>query len=251
MKALLLAAGYSKRLSELTQNTPKALLPIAGRPILDYLVDKLEEIKELEEVYLVTNNKYFSNFEEWHKNYKGRLNIEILNDMTNCNEERLGAIGDIILTIDHFGIDDDLLIAATDSYFDFDLVEFIEFSKQKGTDTVIGQRIKNKEELKRFGVAEIDENGVMIGMEEKPQEPKSDIVAYATYFYKKETLPLFKEYKKEGNNMDAPGNFLSWLYKRKTVCMYVTEKDFFDIGTVDVYNQVNAKADEIKNKKTN
>lgn len=246
MKALLLAAGYSRRLGELTQNTPKALLPIAGRPILDYLMDKLEEIKQLDEVYLVTNNKYISNFEVWKNEYKGNLKINLLNDKTNSNEERLGAIGDIILTIEHFNINEDLLVAATDSYFDFDLVGFIDFSLSKNKDTVLGQRIKNYEELKRFGVAEVDENSIITGMEEKPQQPKSDLAVFANYYYKKETLPLFNTYKQENNNMDAPGNFVHWLYKRKPVCVYATDKDFYDIGTVETYKEVNLKAQNNK-----
>lgn len=241
MKVLLLAAGYSKRLNELTENTPKSLLPLNGKPILDYLIEKLEKVSEIDDVYLVTNNKYISNFEQWLETYKGRLKISLLNDMTNSNEERLGAIGDIMLSIDHFGINEDLLISATDAYFEFNLNNFVEYFNLINSDLVLAKKYENREELKRLGVANLSKTGTITLMEEKPQEPKSDIAIFATYIYKKETLPLFHLYKSEGRNMDAPGNFVSWLYQQKPVNAFVVEQEIFDIGTVDSYNKADQK----------
>lgn len=242
MKVLLLAAGYSRRLNELTETTPKSLLPLDGKPILNYLIEKLERIPEIQDVYIVTNNKYIGKFEEWFESYKGRLSIEILNDKTNSNEERLGAIGDIMLSIEHFKIDEDLMISATDSYFEFELNGFVDYFYQTKANAVIAKKSDDIEELRRVGVANLDENNRIILMEEKPQEPKSNIAIFATYLYKKETLPMFKTYKEENNNMDAPGNFVSWLYKRDVVNAYVYDEEIFDIGTVDSYKMANDKS---------
>jgi glucose-1-phosphate thymidylyltransferase len=239
MKTLLLAAGYSRRLEELTQDLPKSLLTVGGKTLLDLLMEKLEKVKQLDnELYLVTNAKYYQNFVDWKQTYKGRFDVKILNDKTTCNEERLGAIGDILLSIEHFNINEDLLISATDGYFEFGLEDYVNFFDQIDKDCVLAKRVPDREELKRLGVASIDENNIITLMEEKPQEPKSDIAVFATYLYKKETLPLFNVYKAEGNNMDAPGNFVSWLYKRKPVYAYVVNQEIVDIGTVDVYNKV-------------
>lgn len=238
MKSLLLAAGYARRLGDLAKETPKALLEVSNKPLLDYLIEKLENIQDLSDVYLITNEKYFQKFIEWHQKYTGRLNVIIKSDGTSSNENRLGAIGDIIFSLENFKIDDDLLISATDSYFNFELDDFVNLFKKENLDIVMGQRFFDKEEIKRFGVAELNSNNIIIGMEEKPQEPKSDIVVYATYIYKRETLPLFYDYKNEGNNMDAPGNFINWLYKKNKVKVFVFEDKYYDIGTKDTYIKI-------------
>lgn len=244
MKVILLAAGYSRRLGELTQNTPKALLPVNGKPVMEYLVEKIEKLEGIQDVYLVTNDKYYNNFVEWNKSYKGRLSISVLNDLTTSNENRLGAIGDIMYTLDHYSINDDVLVTATDSYFEFDLKEMLEKFYKTGKDVVMAKKYDNREELKRMGVASIEKDGKITLMEEKPAEPKSDIAIFATYMYKKQTLPLFEEYKKAGNNMDAPGNFVSWLYKKQDVLAHTYNQDIYDIGTVDSYEEVNDKVNK-------
>ncbi len=238
MKALLLAAGYARRLGELAKDTPKALLEISNKPLLDYLIEKLEKVNDLTDIYLITNEKYFKKFVEWRQNYKGRLNVFIKSDGTTSNENRLGAIGDIIFSIENFNIDDDLLITATDSYFNFELDGFIKLFKGVNLDIIMGQKILDKEEIKRFGVAQLDKDNIIIDMEEKPQEPKSDIVVYATYIFKKDTLPLFYKYKNENNNMDAPGNFVNWLYKRNKVKVFIAQEKYYDIGTKETYSQL-------------
>ena len=249
MKAILLAAGYSKRLGELTENMPKALLPLANKPMFNYFVEKLEKITQLHDVFLVTNNKYHQNFLNWKTTYSGRLNIQILNDKTNNNEERLGAIGDILLTLETFQIyNDDILVAATDNYFEFEITDMVEYFYQTKKNVVLAKKYENREELKRLGVANLDENGKIILMEEKPAEPKSDIAIFATYLYQKNVLPLFKTYKQEGNNMDAPGNFVSWLYKKQDVLGYVYHDDIYDIGTPEAYFYVDNKVKEKHNK---
>lgn len=238
MKALLLAAGYARRLGELAKDTPKALLEISNKPLLDYLIEKLEKVNDLTDIYLITNEKYFKKFVEWRQNYKGRLNVFIKSDGTTSNENRLGAIGDIIFSIENFNIDDDLLITATDSYFNFELDGFIKLFKDVNLDVIMGQKFLDKEEIKRFGVAQLDKDNIIIDMEEKPQEPKSDIVVYATYIFKKDTLPLFYKYKNENNNMDAPGNFVNWLYKRSKVKVFIAQEKYYDIGTKETYSQL-------------
>ena len=248
MKAILLAAGYSKRLGELTANMPKALLTLNEKTMLDYLIEKLERIEKLEDVFLVTNNKYYQNFLNWQTTYNGKLKIQILNDLTNNNDERLGAIGDIMLTIEHYNINDDILVSATDGYFDFEITDMVDYFYTSKKNVVMAKKYDNFEELKRLGVASIDNTNKIVLMEEKPQKPKSDIAIFATYLYKKEVLPLFKEYKDENNNMDAPGNFLSWLYKKTDVLAYVYRDDIYDIGTSESYFFVDNKVKEKHNR---
>ena len=62
MKVLILAAGYATRLYPLTENTPKALLPIKGITILDHLLNKIKKIDEINEIIIITNNKFYPAF---------------------------------------------------------------------------------------------------------------------------------------------------------------------------------------------
>ena len=240
MKAIILAAGYATRLYPLTKNTPKALLDIKGTTILDHILEKVEKINEINEIVIVSNNKFYSNFLNWKKTYKGKCLVTILNDNTNSNEDRLGAIGDINFAIETKKINEDIIILASDNYFSFELTNLYEYYKEKNSDCITGTYAD--EELlaqKRFAVAKIDNTDQVIDLEEKPDNPKSNIIAYAIYIYKKETLPLFKEYLNEGNSKDAPGNFPSWLHKKKPIYCYKFTGSCIDIGTVEAYNNIN------------
>ena len=239
MKAIILAAGYATRLYPLTKDRPKALLPIAGKPILDYIVDEIETIDEADSLVIVSNDKFYNNFVEWKKGRKSRLDITVLNDNTTDDTNKLGAVGDINYAIDSLKIDEDILVMAGDNIFTFRLKEFADYYKEKNADTILAKRIDNINDLKRMGNAVLDENGRVIDMVEKPENPPSDTAVYAVYMYKKETVPMIKQYLKEGGNPDAPGFFPSWLHKKKDVYAYIFNGDCYDIGTPESYKEVN------------
>lgn len=243
MKALIPVAGYATRLYPLTETTPKALLPIKGITILDHILENVERIKEVNEIILVSNEKFFDKFNNWAKTYKGKLPIHIINDHTTNNENRLGAIGDINLAIQEKKLNDDLIVLAGDNYFTYDLKDLYNYYKKVNTNLIIGSRV-SEEILKqrKYGIVEIDCKGKVIGFEEKPENPKSNIIVPAIYIYKKETVPLFKKYLDEGNNKDAMGGIISWLYKITPIQCYEAKGSFVDIGTLETYNELNKKA---------
>ena len=239
MKAIILAAGYATRLYPLTLNKPKALLPIADTPILDYIMDEIETIDEIDEVIIISNHKFYPNFVEWQKQKKGRLNIIVLNDNTTDDTNKLGAIGDIEFAIESMKLNDDLLIMAGDNIFTFALLDYYNAFKEKNCDMILVKELSNISDLRRMANVETNEDGIVTGMVEKPQEPKTNLAAYASYIYKKDTVPLIKKYLQEGNNPDAPGFFPSWLYSQKDVYAYKFEGDCYDIGTPESYREVN------------
>ncbi len=236
MKAIILAAGYATRLYPLTKDMPKALLPIKGKPIIEYIIDELNTIEQIDEIIVVSNHKYYEAFTSWAKTGP----VQILDDGTTSVDDRRGAIGDIMFTLEEKGIDDDTIIIAGDNLFTFTLAEYIDFFKRMNADCVCAKHIDDIEQLKQLAVAQTDEHGVITNLEEKPAEPKSHLGVYAVYLYKRETLPLFKQYIAEGNNPDAPGHFVQWLYKRKPVYAYKMNGDCIDIGTIEAYNEANA-----------
>ena len=219
----------------LTLNRPKALLPLGGRPIIDYIIDQINTLPEVDEIIVVSNHKFYPQFKKWAEKAESKIPIDVINDGTIDENSRLGAIGDIQFTLRLKKIDDDVVIIAGDNYTTYPLIEQYEFFKEKQKDVVCVQKIENKKALKQLAVAVLDENGKVLSLEEKPKEPKSNNAAFATYFYRKDTLPLFDQYLKDGEIMDAPGFFVQWLHKKRDVYAYIMNGQCYDIGTIETY----------------
>lgn len=244
MKALILAAGYATRLYPLTIDRPKALLPIAGKAMLDYLVEEICTLPDLDEIHLVSNHRFIRPFEEWAEGARARypgFRFVIWDDMTTSDADKKGAIGDIQFVLERAKIADDLLVAASDNFFTFPLMRFYEAFRRNGCDTLLAARFADRDLLRRFAVATVDEHLRVTHLEEKPAEPKSDLGVYALYFYRRDTLPLFAQYLAEGNPPDAPGHFPVWLYPRREVRVYPFEGECIDIGTPQSYHEVCAR----------
>ena len=248
MKAVVLVAGYASRLYPLTLNTPKALLTLNDVSLLDYLIDKVKEIDAIDEVILVSNHKFYRNFLDWKKSYNGDLKITVIDDGTTTNETRLGAIGDFNFAIEKLGIDDEVMLLVSDNYFTFSLKDFYDFYLEKQSDCILVTEFEDLEYLgKNFACVKLDSNRRITSMVEKPGGiPDTNIGAYASYIYTRESVRMIKEYLDQGNNKDAPGNFPSWLYTKKPVFAYSFDGECYDIGTLDVYNKLNAKMKNAK-----
>lgn len=238
MKGLVLAAGYATRLYPLTKNQPKPLLEVAGKSILDHIAEKMDRVDAIDEIIIVTNEKFTSHFEEWAElaDYSKRLTV--VNDGTTTNDNRLGAIGDIQFVIEQLAIEDDLMILAGDNLFDFELTDFASYFEEVGTDVITAYPEEDEAQIKRAGVVELDENSKVLSFEEKPENPKSNYCVPAFYLYKKETLPEFKQYLEEGNDPDAPGHFVPYLLGKKPIHAFQFEGKRYDIGTLDSYKRV-------------
>lgn len=246
MKCILLCAGYATRLFPLTKNFPKALLTIGDKPLLDYILDEVEKIDEVNEIIVITNDRYYEHFNSWAKEKNCSKPIDVLNDKTTSNDDRLGAVGDIMYVIDKKKINEDLLIIAGDNLFTYDLKDVVNFYHEKKSSIVVAKKLDDINLLKRLAVALADEDNKIIDLVEKPEKPKSDLAVYATYIYPKEILHYFNEYKLEGNNMDAPGNFPQYLYKKENIYAYEFKGECYDVGTHETLAIVN---ELYKNKK--
>ncbi|MCL2287212.1 MAG: nucleotidyltransferase family protein [Firmicutes bacterium] len=238
MKAIILLAGYATRMYPLTENMPKALLPIKGKPVIDYIVEQINKLPQVDTIYAVTNSKFFPHFSKWATTSSTSIPIEVLDDGTTSNENKRGAIGDIFFAITEKNIDDELFVVAGDNYFTYDLTEQYEVFRKTGCDTVAGKELDDIEQLKAFAVAKLDENGKVLHLVEKPDKPESNIGIFASYFYRKDTIPLFRRYLEEGNNPDSPGYFPGWLYKIRDIYAYTMNGDCYDIGTIEMYEQI-------------
>jgi glucose-1-phosphate thymidylyltransferase len=231
VKALLLAAGYATRLRPLTDEVAKPLLPVAERPMVDWILDGIEATGEIDGVHLVTNSVYAPAFERW----AAPKGVVVVDDGTSSNETRLGALGDIRLAVREGGLGaGGLLVIAADNLFEFSLAEFLAFWRRKGDGSAIAVRVLADPALAHlYGIVEIDDDDRIIGMEEKPEQPRSDLAATAVYLFSQPHLELLERYLDEGNLPDPPGRYFAWLAEREPLYGYQFTEPWLDIGDPD------------------
>ena len=234
MTGIILAAGYATRMYPLTLNFPKPLLEVGGKKIIDHLLEDGER-SGIERFIVVSNHKFISLFREWAE---GKDNIMVLDDGSEDNEHRIGAVKDIEFAIEKAGINDDTLILAGDNVLDFSLSSFIEYGKTKGTSCIMRRREPDKARLRKTGVVTIDQSDLVLSMEEKPKEPKSERAVPPFYYYVKEDLPLIKEGIENGCGTDAPGSFVSYLAERRPVHAFLMPGKRFDVGSIEGYEKI-------------
>ncbi len=227
MKTLLLAAGYATRLRPLTDEIAKPLLPVGGRPMIDWILDSVRESGEVDEIHVVTNSVYAAAFAQWGDKH----GVRVHDDGTSSNDDRLGALGDIRFAVHEGGLGDDgLLVIAADNLFEFSLREYIAFWQAKGGSAIAVHRLADPSLASLYGVVELDKDDRIAGMEEKPEHPRSDLVSTATYLFSEEHLGLLARYFDEGNPPDPPGRFVTWLAEREPVFGYRFSEAWLDIG---------------------
>ena len=221
MKALILAAGYATRLRPLTDTIPKQLLPVGGRPMVDWVLDRIQQTSA-DEIHLVTNARFAEDFERWAAD----KDVTIHNDGTTSNDDRLGAIGDMQFV----GLDDDLLAVAGDNLFDYSLADYEGYWRAKGGSCIAVLDVKDPELAKQYGIVDVDENDRVTNFVEKPKHPPTTLCATATYLYRRDHARLIGTYLAEGNPPDQPGNYVAWLHKREPVYAYRFAGEWYDIG---------------------
>lgn len=242
MKVIVLAAGYATRLYPLTLTQPKPLLLVAGKPMVDWVLDNLAPVPGLEQVYIVTNAKFAGHFERWAADYrarKARLDFVIVNDGSTDETNKLGAIGDLHLVLQREQIDQDVLVVAADNLFSQSLEPFAAFCRHKAAPVVALYDVGSLEAVKKYNAIEVDGSGRITHFEEKPKEPRSSLTAIALYFYPRATLPLIKQYIAEGNNPDQPGRLVQWMYSRVPFYTWRVPGLWFDIGSKESLEEAN------------
>ena len=241
-KVIILAAGYATRLYPLTLTQPKPLLPVAGKPMIEYVLDNLAPIGGLDRIYVVTNSKFAGQFQQWADSYratKAKLDFTIVNDGSTDDTNKLGAIGDLHLVLTREHVEDDVIVVAGDNLFSEKLSDFGRYCREKKSAVLALYDVGKLEEVKKYNSINIDSSGRITFFEEKPKNPTSTLTGIALYFYPKDSLALIKQYIAEGNNPDQPGRLVQWLYRRVPVYTWKVPGLWFDIGSKESLEEAN------------
>ncbi len=237
MKNIVMAAGYATRLGELTKNFPKPLLKIGDNTILGRMLDDIDTIPKIDEHIIITNHKFAHIFDEWKKKQQYTKPITIIDDGTESNDTRLGAVCDLLYAMKILNINDDMLVAAADNLLFFSFREFVEYAKEKGTSCIMCHEQPSVEKLRRTGVVVLDKNNRVLNMEEKPQEPKSHWAVPPYYIYKGKDLDLIRHSVENGCGKDAPGNLAHYMVDNTIIHAWPMSAERFDIGSLDTYHE--------------
>jgi glucose-1-phosphate thymidylyltransferase len=242
MKVIILAAGYATRLYPLTLTQPKPLLPVAGKPMVEHVLDNLTPMDGLDRIYVVTNEKFAGHFQRWADHYratKSKLDFTIVNDHSTDDTNKLGAIGDIHHVLETQRVDDDLIVVAGDNLFSEKLTDFGGVCRAKNTPVLALYDVGDLEQIKKYNSVSVDASGRITFFEEKPKHPTSTLTGIALYYYPKHTIPLVRQYVAEGNNPDQPGRLVQWLYPRTPVHTWRVPGTWFDIGSKETLEEAN------------
>lgn len=237
MKNIVIAAGYATRLYPLTENFPKPLLQVGSRSILGRLIDDIDGIDEVNEHIVVSNHKFVRHFHEWADSTPTRCPIRIVDDGTETNETRLGAVRDLLLAIDVAQVDEDMLVLAADNILDFSLRGFVDYFHEKETSLLMCHHEPELRRLQRTGVIEVDQAMRVLQMQEKPEVPVSHWAVPPFYLYHHRDLPLIRDCLSHGCSFDAPGNLAHYLCERTVVHAWPMPGKRFDIGSMDSYRE--------------
>jgi glucose-1-phosphate thymidylyltransferase len=242
MKVIILAAGYATRLYPLTLTQPKPLLPVAGKPMIEYVLDNLAPIGGLDRIYVVTNAKFAGHFQKWADGYqaaKARLDFTVVNDGSTDDTNKLGAIGDLHLVLTREQVDDNVIVVAGDNLFSEELTDFGRYCREKKAPVLAVYDVGELEQIKKYNAISIAPDSRITFFEEKPKNPTSTLTGIALYYYPRSTLPLIKQYIAEGNNPDQPGRLIQWLYPRLPVYTWKVPGLWYDIGSKETLEEAN------------
>lgn len=241
MKCIVLAAGYATRLYPLTENFPKPLLPVGGKPILNWLLDDIDAIEALTDIIVVTNHKFVAHFREWEERQSFRSAVTILDDGSVDNDHRLGAVRDIQFAVERLAIRDDALVIAGDNILDFSFAGFVAYANEKATSCVMCHEENDLRKQRRTAIITVDADGLVTSYEEKPQAPKGNLAVPPFYYYRSTDLQRLPEAMRAGCPVDAPGSFAAWLSRQTKVHAWRMPGSRYDIGDMRSYEEAREK----------
>lgn len=239
MKTIILAAGYATRLYPLTENFPKPLLKVGEKAILDWLIEDIHTSGLMDEYIVISNHKFAAQFRAWAA--KRPLPITVVDDGTDTNETRLGAVRDILFAVEARDVREDALVLAGDNVLDFSLVPFIRYGREHDCPCVMCYEENEPAKQRRTAIIMVDAADTITGYAEKPEQPQSNLAVPPFYFYRAQDIRRIPEALAEGCGTDAPGSFAAWLSMRTPMKAYRMPGSRYDIGNLESYERIKAR----------
>ncbi|OIO55745.1 hypothetical protein AUJ46_00420 [Candidatus Peregrinibacteria bacterium CG1_02_54_53] len=230
MRAFLLAGGFATRLWPLTEKRAKPLLPLAGKPLIDHV---LEQLPADLPVTVSVNVAFQESFAHWKAQSK-HANAEILVEQSRKDTEKLGALGAVAQWITQQRITDDVLLLTGDNYFGFSIQNFLQ-QYTPGTPLIAAFDIKDPKQAQGFGTIVPDGDGKHVAaFEEKPAHPQSSLVSTGLSVLPAIHLPIVEEYARQKPD-NVGGIFEEFLRKGIPVEFRAYTEPWFDIGSFEAY----------------
>ena len=234
--AIVLAGGYATRLYPLTLNKPKPLLPVAGKPIIDYVIDLIRQVNP-DTTVISTNKRFKPEFDTWATTTP--IKVKVVAEETLREEEKPGAVKALHQLLQQYTGYDTYIVIGGDNLMTLNLKEMLELHNRTGSPVIAAYTLKDPREASRYGVIESTINGTITTLVEKPKLPKSNLIATCCYILPAHTPKLLQEYLEKGGKPDAPGYFIEWLVKKTKTLAYKFKGTWFDIGTPEAYLKAN------------
>lgn len=236
MKAIIMAGGYATRLYPLTHNKPKALLDVCGKPILEWILNDLSHIKDITQIIIVTNQKFYDDIKIWvsQKNY---LDLLVLKTTSTNEKDKKGTSADLLWTIRSLKIEDDILVLASDNLLDFSLINLVSFFKDnnKSHICVFAYYETDRKKLAKTGVAQIIDNSI-VSFSEKPLNPIHNWAIPPYYIYPKASFDLISDALETGCCPDSPGYLIEWICKTEQIKALQINGKRYNCGDIDSFN---------------
>lgn len=231
--AILLCAGYGTRMGELTARTPKPLLPVAGRPVLDYLLDQVRGFGGIETIHVVSNARHAEAFRRWAE---GADDLVIHDDGSTESGDRLGAVGDLGFVVERLEtLPGGAFVAAGDNIFRFALEPFWRRFRERGVSQVLALEERDREKLRKTGVLELAADDRVLRLHEKPAHPPSTWACPPVYALDRAALERVGDYLAEGRRRDEIGRFAADLASRGRLEAWRARGERLDIGSPESY----------------
>jgi glucose-1-phosphate thymidylyltransferase len=224
----------------LTEDFPKPLLKVAGRPVIDYLIDEIVRLPGMGDVHVVTNARFCDHFDRWHRQHKALFErngrrLVIHNDGATANDNRIGASADLQFVLKTITEPSPALVSAGDNIYRFPIGPLWKRFCRSDAHHIVVLPETDTEKLRRSGVPLLDENDRVLRIYEKPQRPVADCFCPPLYFLQPSAWPVLDRFLGTTAKRDAPGHFIDYLCRAETVYAFKLAAGRLDIGDMASY----------------
>lgn len=240
--AILLCAGFATRLYPLTRGFPKPLLPVAGRPVIDYLLEQIVGLPGIESIHIVTNARFYEHFTRWRRNWQvcpvpRGVTLKIYNDGATAHENRLGACADLQLVFRQAGRTAAYLVSAGDNIYRFHVADLWRRFLRGHRHCIVALAENDPETLKNTGVPLFGERDRVMGLLEKPDNPPLGWFCPPLYFLRPSARVVLEDFLRSTAQADAPGHFIDYLCRKEAVTAIKLKAKRLDIGSIESYRR--------------